>query len=113
MITKATEKRKMQFTVIQDVYKRQACKLGIGSHDILHGQAAQLGGVLVHRHRLAALYIGAVAVRVAEVEHIDDKGCFDAPHLHIAEHQPVNDGGVAAAAAGLDAQTAVCLLYTS
>ena len=52
-----------------------------------------------------------MAVRVAEVEHIDDKGCLDAPHLHVAEHQPVNDGGVAAAPAGLDAQTAVGVVH--
>ena len=52
-----------------------------------------------------------MAVRVAEVEHIDDEGCLDAPHLHIAEHQPVDDGDVAAAAAGLDPQATVGVVH--
>ena len=48
-------------------------ELSVGGDDVLHGQAAQLRGVLVHGHGIAALHIGAVAVRVAEVEHVDDE----------------------------------------
>ena len=88
-----------------------ARKLCVGGHDVFHGQGAELRGVLVHGQSLAALDIGTVAVRVAEVEHIDDEGSLDAPHLHVAEHQTVDDGGVAAAAAGLDAEAAVGVVH--
>ena len=91
--------------------KVAARKLCVGGHDVFHGQGAELRGVFVHGQSLAALDIGAVAVRVAEVEHIDDEGSLDAPHLHVAEHQTVDDGGVAAAAAGLDAEAAVGVVH--
>ena len=91
-----------------EVAARELC---VSGHDILHGQAAQLGGVLIHRHGIAALDIGAVAVRVTEIEHVDDKGSLDTAHLHVAEHQPVDDGGVAAAAPGLDPQAAVGVVH--
>ena len=57
------------------------------------------------------LYIVAAAVRVAEIEHIDDKGRQHAVHDDIAEHQPVNDGILAAPTAGLDAQAAVSVVH--
>ena len=88
-----------------------AGELGAGGPDVLHGQAAQPGGVVVHRHGLPALDVVAVAVGVAEIEHIDDEGGFHAVHLHVAEHQPVDDGGLAPSAAGLDPQAPVGVVH--
>ena len=46
--------------LLRQAVKVAAGELGVGSHDVLHGQAAQLGGVLVHGHGVAALHIGTV-----------------------------------------------------
>ena len=57
------------------------------------------------------LHIVAAAVGVAEIEHVDDKRRKHAIHDHVAEHQPVNNGVLSAAAAGLYAQAAVGVVH--
>ena len=70
---------------------------------MLHLQLAEGRGRIVHGLRLMRLNIVGAAVRIAEIEHVDDKGRQNAVHHDIAEGQPVNDRVFAAAAAGFDA----------
>ena len=57
------------------------------------------------------LHIVAAAIGVAEIEHVDDKRRQHAIHNDVTEHQPVDDGVLAAPAAGLDTQTPVRMVH--
>ena len=57
------------------------------------------------------LHIVAAAIGVAEIEHVDDKRRQHAIHNDVTEYQSVDDGVLAAPAAGLDTQTTVRMVH--
>ena len=74
---------------------------------ISESDAAYARRAVIHRLRLAALHIGAVAVRVAKVQAVDHKRRADAAHLHMVKHNAVDHGVFTAPAPGFHAQAAV------